>query len=141
MDPGFKSPLIDFFRRGEVARDVRMLAAQGAMAPRAIEQLALLVLLSDDSDPAVARAANATIDALPADALRAFLGREETPTEMRAFFAIRGIEADASAVVTSGDEPLLDTLSELPANRAPTPPMPSRSCCRRCPCWIASSSR
>jgi hypothetical protein len=115
MDPGFKSPLIDFFRRGEVARDVRMLAAQGAMAPRAIEQLALLVLLSDDSDPEIARAANATIAALPTDALRAFLGRDETPTEMRKFFAIRGIEADASAVVTSGDEPLLDTLSELPA--------------------------
>ena len=27
MDPGFRSPLIDFFRRGEVARDVRLLAA------------------------------------------------------------------------------------------------------------------
>jgi len=50
MDPGLKSPLIDFFRRGEVARDVRMLAAQGAMAPRATEQVALLVLLSDDPD-------------------------------------------------------------------------------------------
>ena len=45
MEPGFRSPLIDFFRRGEVARDVRLLAAQGALAPRAQEQLALLVLL------------------------------------------------------------------------------------------------
>ena len=51
MEPGFRSPLIDFFRRGEVARDVRLLAAQGALAPRAHEQLALLVLLSDDADP------------------------------------------------------------------------------------------
>src|SRR5579872_1922832 len=97
MDPGLKSPLIDFFRRGEVARDVRMLAAQGAMAPRAIEQLALLVLLSDDPDPEVTRAANATIDALPVEALRAFLGRDETPREMREFFAIRGIDADVAA--------------------------------------------
>ncbi len=117
MDPGFKSPLIDFFRRGEVARDVRMLAAQGAMAPRAIEQLALLVLLSDDPDPDITRAANITIDALPIDALRVFLGREETPREMREFFANRGVEADRSGVLPPADldEPLLDTLAELPA--------------------------
>jgi hypothetical protein len=117
MDPGFKSPLIDFFRRGEVARDVRMLAAQGAMAPRALEQLALLVLLSDDPDPEVTRAANATIGALPVEALRAFLGREETPREMREFFAARGVEANPAIGAAAGDfdEPLLDTLSELPA--------------------------
>src|SRR5215831_6013338 len=100
MDPGFKSPLIDFFRRGEVARDVRLLAAQGAMAPRATEQLALLILLSDDPDPEVERVANATIDALPLPALRAFLGRSDTPKEMREFFAIRGIEPDAVAAAT-----------------------------------------
>jgi hypothetical protein len=44
------TPLLDFFKRGEVARDVRMQAAQGALAPRAHEQLAILVLLLDDSD-------------------------------------------------------------------------------------------
>jgi hypothetical protein len=119
MDPGIKSPLIDFFRRGEVARDVRMLAAQGAMAPRATEQLALLVLLSDDPDREIARNANATIDALPVGALSAFLGRAETPREMREFFAIRGIEPDAAAAASlpsaNSEEPLLDTLSELPA--------------------------
>lgn len=116
MDPGFKSPLIDFFRRGEVARDVRMLAAQGAMAPRAIEQLALLVLLSDDPDLEVTRAANATIEALPVEALSAFLGREDTPREMREFFAARGVHANAAVAASAGefDEPLLDTLSELP---------------------------
>jgi hypothetical protein len=117
MDPGLKSPLIDFFRRGEVARDVRMLAAQGAMAPRATEQLALLVLLSDDPDREVARNANATIDALPVAALSAFLGRPGTPREMREFFAIRGIEPDAAAaenLAGDAEEPLLDTLSELP---------------------------
>jgi len=119
MDPGFRSPLIDFFRRGEVARDVRMLAAQGAMAPRATEQLALLVLLSEDPDPEVARAARATIDALPVDALRAFLGRADTPKEMREFFAARGIEPDPNAAANlppaDPEEPLLDTLSDLPA--------------------------
>ena len=37
------SPLLDFFKRGEVERDVRLLAAQGALAPRAHEQLSILV--------------------------------------------------------------------------------------------------
>jgi hypothetical protein len=117
MDPGLKSPLIDFFRRGEVARDVRLLAAQGAMAPRATEQLALLVLLSDDPDPEVQRTANMTIGALPVDTLRAFLAHRDTPKEMRDFFAARGVEADAAdgeVPVFDLDVPLLDTLSELP---------------------------
>jgi hypothetical protein len=119
MDPGLKSPLIDFFRRGEVARDVRMLAAQGAMAPRATEQVALLVLLSDDPDAEVQRTANATIRLLPLEPLRAFLGRPDTTKEMREFFATRGVEPDAAAAKNlppvESEEPLLDSSSELPA--------------------------
>jgi hypothetical protein len=124
MDPGLRSPLIDFFRRGEVARDVRMLAAQGALAPRAQEQLALLVLLSDDPDPEVARAAGATLDALPVEAVRAFLSRSDVPNEMRAFFAGLGIEVAAvsAPIPMDFDEPLLDTLSELPEEPGPGDP-------------------
>jgi len=114
-EPGFHSPLIDFFRRGEVARDIRLLAAQGGLAPRAQEQLALLVFLSDDPDRDVARAAAATLDALPFDLLRAFLARADVPREMKAFFAGLGIEpADGPATASDFDEPLLDTLSEMP---------------------------
>ena len=36
------TPLLDFFKRGEVARDVRLSAAKGELAPRAYEQLAIL---------------------------------------------------------------------------------------------------
>jgi len=111
MDPGFRSPLVDFFRRGEVARDVRMLAAQGVLAPRAHEQLALLVLLCDDQDAEIASHANATIESLPGDALRAFLARTDVPNEIRAFFAARGIEP-ATAAASAADEPLLDVLAE-----------------------------
>jgi hypothetical protein len=114
-DPGFRSPLIDFFRRGEVARDVRLLAAHGAMAPRAQEQLALLVLLADDPDPEIARATGATLDALPLEPLAAFLARPDVTQEMRTFFAARGVEAKAGDVTPSEtDDPLLDTLSEIP---------------------------
>jgi hypothetical protein len=112
MDPGFRSPLIDFFRRGEVARDVRLMAAQGALAPRAHEQLALLVLLSDDPDPEIARATAATLDALPEAPLRAFLARSDVPDEMRKFFAARGVET-AGVAASDTEAPLIDTLAEL----------------------------
>ena len=115
MDPGYRSPLIDFFRRGEVARDVRLLAAQGALAPRAQEQLALLVWLSDDPDPDVARATAETLDHLPAAPLKAFLAQPGVPDEMRTFFAGRGIEPAADAVpALAPDEPLVDTLVDVP---------------------------
>jgi len=113
MDPGYRSPLIDLFRRGEVARDVRLLAAGGALAPRAHEQLALLALLASDSDPLVAAQASATLENLPVKAVAAFLARPEVSTELREFFAGRGIAAaDVAAEDTS--EPLIDTLSRLP---------------------------
>jgi hypothetical protein len=117
MDAGVRSPLIDFFRRGEVASDVRLLAARGALAPRAQEQLALLLLLIDDGDPVVASTAASTIDALPAESLALFLGKRNVPQAMRDFFAARGI----TPVEGAGDdeeEPLVDTAepSETPAD-------------------------
>jgi hypothetical protein len=117
VDPGYRSPLIDFFRRGEVAHDVRLQAAQGALAPRAQEQLALLVLLSDDPDADVARATAQTLDALPAEAVRRSLSRADASPEMRQFFAARGIAVapeDIEAAPVEIDEPLLDTLADLP---------------------------
>jgi hypothetical protein len=111
MDPGLRTPLIDFFRRGEVARDVRLLAAQGAMAPRAHEQLALLVLLSDDPDAEIALTANVTLDQLPVEALRAFLARSDVPDELRGFFGRRGVQPSEVAA-SDASEPLLDILAE-----------------------------
>ncbi|MDQ3418618.1 MAG: hypothetical protein M3541_07505 [Acidobacteriota bacterium] len=107
MDAGVRSPLIDFFRRGEVASDIRMLAARGAMAPRAHEQLALLLLLADDADPQIASAAAATIDQLPRSSVSRFLARKDVPQPMVEFFASRGIEPDTTALEES-DEPLVD---------------------------------
>lgn len=113
MDPGYRSPLIDLFRRGEVTRDVKLLAAVGALAPRAIEQLALLVLLTGDADPLVATQAAATIEQLPRGPLSAFLARPEVPAEMRDFFAARGVAA-APLAAADASEPLIDTLTQLP---------------------------
>jgi hypothetical protein len=111
MEPGLRTPLLDFFRRGEVARDIRLLAAQGALAPRAQEQLGLLMLLVGDQDPEIAAAAESTLQAIPAESLRAFLARSDVPSEMRSFFSERGIEpAERTALET--DAPLLDAAPE-----------------------------
>jgi hypothetical protein len=114
MDSGLRSPLVDFFRRGEVARDVRLLAAQGALAPRAHEQLALLILLSADADVVVAATAQATIEALPPDALGAFLARSDVPEPMREFFTARGVQPAGVAAAEAGD-PLLEVTPDEPA--------------------------
>src|SRR6476469_9413375 len=91
MDPGFRSPLIDFFRRGEVARDVRLLAAQGALAPRAAEQLAILVLLLVHADAEIQTQAGQTLNRIPTEALRSFLARSDLSVDLREFFAERGV--------------------------------------------------
>ena len=117
MDPGLRTPLVDFFRRGEVARDVRLLAAQGAFAPRALDQLALLLILKDDADPEIAGAAASTIERLPRPALEAFIGRPDVPSEMRQYFTERGVIA--GGVVEDADAPLIDTAESEPLPEAP----------------------
>lgn len=108
MDAGLRTPLLDFFRRGEVARDVRLLAAQGAIAPRPLEQLGLLALLTSDSDGEIRAVAEATLALLPSDLVAGFIARAETPTDLREFFVTRGIQPAALAS-TDEDAPIVDT--------------------------------
>lgn len=107
MDVGLRSPLLDYFKRGEVAKEVRLQAASGALAPRALEQIGLLALLTEDGDADVRTAAESTLAAIPNESMAGFLGRSDVPEGLRDFFRGRGIEplpgADAS------DEPLVDT--------------------------------
>jgi len=107
MDSLYTTPLLDCFRRGEVASDIRMLAAQGVLAPRAHEQLGLLVLLSDDADPAIRTATESTLNRIPQRELALFLGRPDVATDIREFFARRGIQPEPSAERIS-DDPLLE---------------------------------
>jgi hypothetical protein len=118
MDPGLRSPLVELFLRGDVPHDVKLLAAEGAFAPRTDDQLALLILLSDDADPAIADRANATLDALPAPALAAFIAQPDVPEPMRGFFQARGIAAPPpQAPVEPVPAPAAaETAATLPAN-------------------------
>ncbi len=110
-EAGLRTPLLDFFRRGEVARDVRMLAAQGAIAPRPLEQLGLLMLLSSDSDEEIRAVAEQTLQALPTHLLAGFIARSDVPTELRDFFVSRGIQP-AETPAPDFDEPLVDNSIE-----------------------------
>jgi hypothetical protein len=121
MDPDHRSPLIDLFRRGDLPEDLRLLAAQGALSTAAHEQLALLVLLSDDANAEIAATAEATIRALPEAPLRAFLARADVSAAMRSFFAARGT-APAQVPLEDASEPLIDPReAEEPAGQETTP--------------------
>jgi hypothetical protein len=117
MDAGFRTPLLDMFRRGEVSRDIKMLAARGALAPRPHEQLTLLADLVDDADLEIRLAATETIDAIPRQALEGFLARSDTSPSLREFFAARGIQA-AETPAAEADTPLIEK-DEPPAVAAP----------------------
>jgi hypothetical protein len=113
------TPLLDLFKRGEVDRDVRLQAAEGALAPRAHEQLAILVLLLEDRDEEIRTTADATISRIPEASLKAFLARADVPVDLREFFADRGIfpdEIPAIAVEEELEEPLIDTNEESAAD-------------------------
>jgi hypothetical protein len=101
------TPLLEFFKRGEVARDVRMLAAEGALAPRASEQLAILVLLLEDPDPEIRQVADATLNRIPIEALRGFLGRADVPIGLREFFGDRGVFPSEIPTIVA-DDPLVE---------------------------------
>jgi hypothetical protein len=106
------TPLLDLFKRGEVDRDVRMQAAEGALAPRAHEQLAILVLLVEDRDPEIRTTADQTLSKIPEASLKAFLARRDVPVDLREFFADRGIFPDEMPPIEleeDFDAPLIDT--------------------------------
>jgi len=108
--PPIPTPLLDFFKQGEVDRDVRMQAAQGVLAPRAHEQLAILVLLLDDQDREVRETADETLNKIPEAVLKAFLARSDAPIDLREFFGDRGIFPDEMPPLeVDYDEPLIDT--------------------------------
>ena len=104
------TPLLDYFKKGEVEREVRLQAAQGALAPRAQEQLAILVLLLEDKDAEIREIADGTLNRIPVEALQAFLARSDAPVDLREFFGDRGIfPAEIPPIEYDADDALIDT--------------------------------
>jgi hypothetical protein len=104
------SPLLDTFKRGEVNRELKLLAAQAVVAPRAEEQLELLVMLTGDADPEIAAAAEKTIASIPPTQIAAILAGDVS-AETKARFAAKGILPAGTPPV--GDAPLIDGSPEV----------------------------
>ena len=96
------------FRHGDADLEIRLHAARGALAPRAHEQLALLMVLSGDSDPRVREAAAETIDRIPAPTLAAFIGRADVPESMRQWYGSRENWTPQPAGDVDADAPLVE---------------------------------
>lgn len=98
--------MLEFLRRGQAARDVRLMAAQGVAQVSVGELLAILVFLTRDEDAEVRATATETLRQLPLDALRTFLASGSVPGDVRAYVEI----------LHSGD------LSQTPAARPDSAP-------------------
>lgn len=107
-DSGLRTPMLDFFRRGEVARDLRVLAARGAIPFRPLEQLGILIVLTSDSDPEIRDTAEKTVQGLPTELVSGVIARADAPTELREFFIGRGIQP-ASTPSADREEPLVNS--------------------------------
>ncbi len=110
MHLGVSSPLVALFLDGDVPRDVRLLAARGQATDDGLCRLALLALMTIDSDPDVAALALRTIDGIPPPALDAFFACADPPLELRAWF-----EARSTALLQASGAPVaLPELVEAP---------------------------
>jgi hypothetical protein len=107
MDVATRTPLMELFRGDEVAREIRLLAAQGVISPRAVEQLGLLALLAKDEDPEVRQTADATLNQIPRDVISGLIARSDVGAEVREFFVARGVVV-APAAAQDVDQPLVD---------------------------------
>lgn len=78
--------MLEFFKRGQAALDVRLMAAQGVVEAPAHELLEILVVLTRDEDDAVRRTAAETLRNLPPDAVQSFLNSGTVSDDVRQYF-------------------------------------------------------
>jgi hypothetical protein len=81
-DARIPNPLVEQFRRGGVPRELRLLAAQGALPLKPIDLAELVHLLLGDSDPEVRAAADASLRSLPVAEFLPLLKDREAPVQV-----------------------------------------------------------
>lgn len=102
MSPGYSTPLLEQFRRGEVDRELRLDAASASLPIPGLDQLVLLMLLATDPDPEVCARAIATLAAMPTEVVGEALSSPDATDELREFAASRGIERVVSTPTPDG---------------------------------------
>ena len=73
------NPLVEQFQRGGVPRDLRLMAAQGALPLKPAALVELLRLLVGDADAEIAQAAVGTLKAMPEEELAPIVKDRGTP--------------------------------------------------------------
>jgi hypothetical protein len=98
------NPLVEQFRQGGVPRDLRLLAAQGALPLKPADLVDLLHHLLGDPDEPVRAAAAATLGGFPADELLPILKDKDSPPAVLAW-----------AVAHREERPLLEVVLQNPS--------------------------
>lgn len=76
------NPLVEQFKRGGVPRDLRLLAAQGALPLKPVDLLELVHGLLKDGDAEIVAAAHVTLAGLPGGELLGLFRDRQTPPEL-----------------------------------------------------------
>jgi hypothetical protein len=112
------NPLVDQFRRGGIPKELRLLAAQGALPLKPTDVLELLHFLLADTDEEVRGAAEASLEGLSKDELLPIGKDRETPPPVLAWLLSGRDERDLREVVLQN----VSTPDEAIEAAAPTLP-------------------
>jgi len=116
------NPFVDQFRRGGVPRDLRLMAAQGALPLKPADFIELLHHLMKDVDDEIRASAGSTLGAMPADELRPIIKDRDTPPEVLAWGLAAREEQELREVVLQNtslpDEAIEALVATLPEGQA-----------------------
>lgn len=116
------NPLVDQFRKGAVPRELRLMAAQGALPLKPADILELLHLLLRDADEEVRTSAGATLGALPVAEMLPLLKDRETQGAILAWAVTNRTERELREVAlqnTSTPDEAIEALApSLPEHLA-----------------------
>ncbi len=113
------NPLVDQFRRGGIPRDLRLMAAQGALPLKPVDLAELIVFLLSDGDDEVRAAADKALRDLPAEAALALSKDKSTPPEVLRWLIAEWQEKDVREAA------IQNTAAEDEDLRALAPGLPS----------------
>ncbi|PYQ14574.1 MAG: hypothetical protein DMF80_11935 [Acidobacteria bacterium] len=116
------NPLVEQFRHGKVPRDLRLMAAQGALPLGPADLADLLELLLHDVDPDIREQSSATLLALPAAEMRALAKDRSSAPALLAWILAHRPEGDlreaALQNTTLADEAIEAQAASLPEELA-----------------------
>ena len=107
------NPLVAQFRRGGVARDLRLMAAQGLLPLKPEDLLELWTGLVADADESIRTAAEASLTAFPAAELLPILKNRETPPAVLGWAVSRRAEPELREAALQNHSLADETIGQL----------------------------